>query len=76
MDLKSYKGHTLLHLMYHFTRLAASSVIPPKKQKLSSKVYSRFGYLYMDLLKNLSQTTVVNLTARISWICVKLLGSL
>ena len=76
MELKSYKGHTLLHLMYHFTHLSASSVIPPQKQKLSSKVYSRFGYLYMDLLKNLSQTTVVNLPARISWMCVKLLGLL
>ena len=33
MDLKSYKGHTLLHLMYHSTRLSASSVIPKKKTR-------------------------------------------
>ena len=33
MDLKSYKGHTLLHLMYHSTRLSASSVIPKKKNR-------------------------------------------
>ena len=31
MDLKSYKGHTLLHLIDHFTCLSASSVIPNKK---------------------------------------------
>ena len=33
MDLKSYKGHTLLHLMYHSTRLSASSVIPKKNNR-------------------------------------------
>ena len=31
MDLKSYKGHTLLHLIDYFTRFSASSVIPNKK---------------------------------------------
>ena len=31
MDLKSYKEHTLLHLIDHFTCLSASSVIPNKK---------------------------------------------
>ena len=31
MDLKSYKGHTLLHFIDHFTCLSASSVIPNKK---------------------------------------------
>ena len=33
MDLKSYKGHTLLHLIDHFTRFSASSVIPNKKTR-------------------------------------------
>ena len=42
MDLKSYKGHTLLHLMYHFTRLSASSVIPKKKKITETIIQSIF----------------------------------
>ena len=65
MDLKSYKGHTLLYLIDYFTRFAASSVIPNKKPET----------IIQSIFK-IWMTTVTNFPTWISWICVKLLGLL
>lgn len=49
------------------TRLSAPSLISNKKPE----TYSRFRYLHLDLRTNFCQTSVVDLTTRTSWICVK-----
>ena len=37
MDLKFYKGHIILHLIDHATRLSASAIIPSKKPEIIIK---------------------------------------
>ena len=76
MDLKSYKRHTLLHLIDHFTNFTVSSVIPNKKTESIIQSIFKIWISVYGSAENFSQTMVANLPTRILWICVKLLGLL
>ena len=68
MDLKIYKGKILSHLVDHFTRLSASSIMPNKNPEIVIIFIFKIWISVYDFLP----TMVVNLGTANLLRCVKL----